>query len=227
MRLSSEQARVLGSLIEKQMTTPLSYPLTLNSLVTACNQKSNRSPVVSYDHDTVLRAVDQLRDLKLIDTVFPDGSRVAKYKHNATYEFGLNGRLQAILCVLLLRGPQTAGEIRTRTDRMARFDNIQHLTENIHELITREEGALIVVLPPGSGQKEQRYMHTLCGASAPRDFVPQEPTDDIPDVSVPSSPETGALIGRIEKLEEEVATLRATVAAWADDSPGEAADSTE
>ncbi len=199
--LTDAQVRVLGCLIEKEMTTPLSYPLTLNALVTACNQKSNRFPVVDYDEQLVLQALDDLRERRLAETVFPGSSRVAKYKHNFAYEFGLNGKLQALLGVMMLRGPQTTGELRTRTERMARFPDLQTVTEHLDELITREEGALVVLLPPGPGQKERRYGHLLAG----------EPK--VSDIAVSTSRSGGASPSneRLEALETEIAALREEV----------------
>jgi uncharacterized protein YceH (UPF0502 family) len=203
MEISSEQARVLGCLIEKEMTPQLSYPLSLNGLVSACNQKSNRHPVVDYDEGTVLHAVDQLRERLLVETVFPGGSRVAKYKHNALYHFGLNSRLQAILGVLLLRGPQTAGEIRTRTERMASFDSIEAVVSNLNELISRDEGALVCMLPPGPGQKERRYMHLLCGQAA-AEKAGRSAAGSAHD---PPGRASGELLERLERLEAAVAKL--------------------
>ena len=123
-QLTDTEVRVLGVLIEKEMTTPLSYPLTLNSVVTACNQKSNRHPIVSYDDAIANNALDSLRDKRLVESVFPGSSRSGKYNHNFSYTDGLNGKLQALLGVLMLRGPQTAGELRTRTENKAYARNI-------------------------------------------------------------------------------------------------------
>ena len=199
-QLTDTEVRVLGALIEKEMTTPLSYPLTLNALTTACNQKSNRYPVVDYDEAVVVEAIDGLRDKRLAEMVFPGSSRTAKYKHNFAYEYGLNSRLQALLGVLMLRGPQTTGELRTRTERMVRFDNLAAVTENLEELMTREEGALVTLLPPGPGQKERRYAHLLAG----------EPSvADLP-AGGSSAPAAAPSISeeRVAALEESVAQLR-------------------
>lgn len=201
-QLTDIEVRTLGALIEKEMTTPLSYPLTLNSVVTACNQKSNRLPVVSYDDATASNALDSLRDKRLVESVFPGSSRSGKYKHNFAYEYGLNGKLQALLGVLMLRGPQTAGELRTRTERMARFDSLPAVIEHLDELIQREEGALVILLPPGPGQKERRYAHLLSG---------EPKLSSVPSVyetSAPAIPDT-ITEERILSLEETVATLQA------------------
>ncbi len=205
-QLTETEVRVLGALIEKEMTTPLSYPLTLNALATACNQKSNRFPVVDYDEATVARAVDSLRAKRLVETVFPGSSRTAKYKHDFAYEYGLNGKLQALLGVLMLRGPQTAGELRTRTERMTRFDSLQAVTETLEELLTREEGALVTLLPPGPGQKERRYAHLLAG---------EPDLSKLPDSrhghSATSEATSTATDERLSALEEAVAQLRGEV----------------
>lgn len=204
-QLSDTEIRVLGALIEKEMTTPLSYPLTLNSLTTACNQKSNRHPVVDYGEAAVVAALDALREKRLVETVFPGTSRTAKYRHNFAYEYGLNGKLQALLAVLMLRGPQTVGELRTRTERMARFDDLSAVTEHLEELITREEGALVTLLPPGPGQKERRYAQLLAGEPSVDDLAP------IP-ATASRGPEASAAASlteeRFSALEEEVKQLR-------------------
>ncbi|MGY8687392.1 MAG: YceH family protein, partial [Verrucomicrobiales bacterium] len=165
-QLNDTEVRVLGVLIEKEMTTPLSYPLTLNSVTTACNQKSNRYPVVDYVDTTVMKAIDSLRDKHLASTVFPGSSRTAKYKHDFAYQFGLNGKLQALLGVLMLRGPQTAGELRTRTERMVSFESLPAVIENLEELITREEGALVTLLPPGPSHNSVRNSQPCAKNSA-------------------------------------------------------------
>lgn len=204
-QLTDTEVRVLGALIEKEMTTPLSYPLTLNALTNACNQKSNRHPVVNYDDHTVNQAVDSLRDKRLAESVFPGSSRSGKYKHNFAYEFGLNGKLQALLGVLMLRGPQTAGELRTRTERMVRFDSLPAVIETLEELISREEGPLVVLLPPGPGQKERRYAQLLAGEPK----IPTMPSGYTETAA--ALPET-ITEERIATLEETVATLQQEVA---------------
>ncbi|MEM7386039.1 MAG: YceH family protein [Verrucomicrobiota bacterium] len=200
-QLSAEETRVLGCLIEKEMTTPMSYPLTLNALVNACNQKSNRHPVVAYTDSTVQKAMDGLRDKMLAELIFPDGSRVAKYKHQFSYQLGLNAKLQALMCVMMLRGPQTLGELRTRTERMASFDDLKAVAAQIEELITREEGALVMLMPPGPGQKERRYGHLLEGEPALAEAPIGSPT-----TAAATAPIAGD--NRLNELEEEVANLR-------------------
>ena len=199
--LTDVEVRVLGALIEKEMTTPLSYPLTLNALANACNQKSNRFPTTQYEEDAVLKAIDSLRDKTLAETVFPGSSRVAKYKHNFAYEYGLNGKLQALLAVMMLRGPQTLGELRTRTERMARFPDLESITDHLDELITREEGALVMILPPGPGQKERRYAHLLAGE-------PSQAQIEAGHGRAAAAPANHALEERVVALEAEVQSLR-------------------
>lgn len=209
-QLTATEARVLGALIEKEMTTPFSYPLTLNALITACNQKSNRDPVVDYDAATVMQAIDSLREKRLVETLYPGSSRTAKFKHDFAYVYGLNGKLQALLGVLMLRGPQTAGELRTRTERMTRFDNLQAVIENLEELITRDEAPLVTLLPPGPGQKERRYAHLLCGEPAVPKAPDRRPASGLaePSSSAVSEERIEALEKAVAELRDELATLR-------------------
>ena len=158
--LTAEEARVIGSLIEKQLTTPQYYPLTLNALVTACNQSNNRTPVVSYGEATVEGALASLREKGLARLVHPGGgSRVTKYRHVVDEALGLDRRELALVCVLLLRGPQTVNELRTRTERMADFD-AGDLEHDVERLVTREP-PLASNLGRRPGQREERYATTL------------------------------------------------------------------
>ena len=202
-QLAPTEVRVLGTLIEKEMTTPLTYPLSLNSLINACNQKTNRHPVVHYDAKTVLHTVESLREKFLVETVFPGSSRTAKYKHDFAYQYGLNAKSQALLGMLMLRGPQTAGQLRSRTTRMTRFDDIQAVTAALEELIIREEGPLVALLPRVPGQKERRYAHLLAGE-------PEIPDLDTPPNGDSHQPDVDPAITeeRIAALEGEVAQLR-------------------
>jgi|MDTC01.1.fsa_nt_gb hypothetical protein len=202
--LTDVEVRVLGAMVEKEMTTPLSYPLTLNALTNACNQKSNRFPATSYNEDTVLRSVDSLRNKGLAETVFPGSSRVAKYRHNFAYQYGLNGKLQALLGVMMLRGPQTLGELRTRTERMVRFPDLETITEHLDELITREEGALVMMMPPGRSQKERRYAHLLAGEPSATVIESGGGNTAAPPVAAVDT----AWQDRVEILEAEVVELR-------------------
>ena len=205
LQLSAQEARVLGCLIEKEMTTPEYYPLSLNALTNACNQKSNRDPVMHLDETDVVRCLDALRFKGLAMQAASDGGRVPKYKHNLAQKLYLEPEEQAILCELLLRGPQTVGELRSRSERMHAFSNLEAVEEVLHLLATRKE-PLLTKLPRQPGRKENRFAHLLCGA---------------PDIEEPSAneptPETArrhvdAQEARILALEEEVATLRGEVA---------------
>ena len=197
--LSESEARVLGSLVEKQLTTPEYYPLTLNALTAACNQKSNRDPVVSYDETTITTAVDALRDKNLVYLFYGSNSRAVKYKHMLPSVYQLEPAGVAIICVLLLRGPQTIGELRERTGRLYEFSGMGEVQETLDELMRRDE-PLIVKLERQPGQKEARYAHLLCGEVSQTATTHQEPAQ-------PSS--RG---GRIEELEDEVAKLRSELA---------------
>lgn len=187
--LNPVEARVIGALIEKEITTPEYYPLSLNALVNACNQKSNRDPVVSFDEDTVLEAIELLRDKRLASVITGSGSRVPKYAHRFSETLNLGRREIAILCELLLRGPQTLGELRTRTERLHRFDDLSEVERVIEHL-----PEMVVKLPRRPGEKESRYTHLLSG---PVDT--QEPATEMP-----GPPRHD----RVAALEEEVALLR-------------------
>ncbi len=163
VELTPYEARILGCLIEKQITTPEYYPLTLRSLAAACNQKSNRNPVVDYDEKTVVRGLDGLREGKLVWMVHTAGSRVPKYQHRFDEMFALDPPATAIVCLLLLRGPQTPGEINSRSGRLHSFATIAEVERALYRLSAREEGPLVVQLPRQPGRKEPRWMHLLSG----------------------------------------------------------------
>ena len=169
MELTPEEARVVGALAEKQLTTPQYYPLTLNALVTACNQTSNRSPVVSYDEATVEGALKGLREKGLARTVLSPGNRAAKYRHILEDSLALVPEELAVMTVLLLRGPQTIGELRTRTERIFPFASLEEVEATLERLATRHEEPLAERLERQPGQKEARYAHLLGGrAPEPR-----------------------------------------------------------
>ena len=161
--LNAIEARILGCLIEKRFTTPDIYPLTLNSLTLACNQKSNRDPMMELDEQAVVRAIDSLRDKNLAQTVNQAGSRVMKYGHIADRALVLEDQQLAILCELLLRGPQTAGELRGRVVRMTPFGNIEEVEHAMATLTSRSPEPLAMLLPRQPGRKEPRYAHLLSG----------------------------------------------------------------
>src|SRR5271156_1780022 len=157
--LDPVEARVLGSLLEKEITTPEYYPLSLNALLNACNQKSNRDPMVHFDEETVDRVLDVLRDKGLLLNITGAGSRVPKYGHRLSEKLNLGRREMAVLCELMLRGPQTLGELRTRAERMHPFDDLAEV-----ESVLDRMPELAVKLPRRPGEKEARYAHLLSGA---------------------------------------------------------------
>jgi uncharacterized protein YceH (UPF0502 family) len=159
LHLEAAEVRVLGALIEKEITTPEYYPLSLNALVNACNQKSNRDPVVNYDDALVEDVLESLRFKGLLTTVTGAGSRVPKYGHRFADKLNLGRRETAILCELMLRGPQTGGELRGRTERMHRFDD----AAEVESVLMDRMAELAVKLPRRAGEKEQRYAHLLSG----------------------------------------------------------------
>jgi uncharacterized protein YceH (UPF0502 family) len=174
MRLSAEEARVLGSLLEKELTTPQQYPLTLASLLAACNQSSNREPVVAYDEDTVMATLDGLKPQRLVRFVLPSSGRTAvRYRHIVDETLALDRRQRALLAVLLLRGPQTIGELRLRTDRMTEFDGLDEVERELGLLASLTE-PLAAALGRRPGQKEGRWACPLM-APGPDDAGPSEP----------------------------------------------------
>jgi len=193
--LTEAEVRVLGSLIEKEITTPDYYPLSLNALVAACNQSSNRNPVVHYDEDTVVQAADLLREKKLVHLIARGESRVNKYRH-VLYEAMNMGRPDiAAMCILMLRGPQTIGEIRTRSNRLYDFTSIEQVETTLNGLMAAVP-PLVVRLPRQMGQKEVRYAHLLSGE------VEMSALEAEPEVRPEIDPD------RIGRLEKEVADLR-------------------
>lgn len=194
--LTEIEARIIGALIEKQLTTPEYYPLTLNALVAACNQKTNRDPVVNYDEQTVQTALDELRDKNLVYVFYGSTSRVPKYKHILPNVYELEPSETAVLCVLMLRGPQTIGELRERTGRLYDFRDLNDVNETLESLMKRDE-PLIVRLERQPGQKEARYAHLLSGEVDAAAYAPK----------IHSATSTAGN-ERLEKLEQEVAELR-------------------
>jgi uncharacterized protein YceH (UPF0502 family) len=194
MLLTEIEARVVSSLIEKQLTTPEYYPLTLNALIAACNQKSNREPVVAYDDKSVQQALDDLRDKNIVYVFYGSTSRVPKYKHILPDVLELEPSETAVMCVLMLRGPQTIGEIRERSARLYDFRDLNDVNETLESMSKREE-PLIVKLERMPGQKEARYAHLLCGEVT--SYVPPERTS-----------RGSANDERVEKLEQEVEALK-------------------
>ena len=160
MQLTAIEVRILGALIEKESTTPDVYPLSLNALTTACNQSSNRDPVMSLSDDSVRWAINNLRQQSLVRAIQPSDSRVMKYQHLVAEKLGLDAPALAVMCVLMLRGAQTIGEIKTRTSRLAEFASLADVEATLNGLVTRE---IVAELPRRPGQKEVRYAHLLSG----------------------------------------------------------------
>src|SRR5882762_5650054 len=196
--LNEIECRVLGALIEKEITTPEYYPLSLNALVNACNQKSNRDPVMNLDEAAVRQALHSLDGQSLVRSVSASDSRVTKYEHRLQETFNFYRHEVAILCVLLLRGPQTPGELRTRAERMHPFDDLSAVQSSLQHLMKREP-SLAKVLPRQPGTKESRYAHLLSG-----DVEVFESKLEIPAITNASSADGE----RIALLEKEVAELR-------------------
>ncbi len=168
IKLSEVEVRVLGSLIEKDITTPDYYPLSLNALVNACNQKNNRDPVMTLDEDAVRSALESLQAKRLAGPASGADSRVTKYEHRMQEVFNFDRRETAVLCVLLLRGPQTPGELRGRAERMYRFEGLEDVVAALERLAQRQP-PLAAMLPRQPGTKESRYMHLLSGADIPHE----------------------------------------------------------
>ena len=205
IKLDDVEVRVLGSLIEKQVTTPEYYPLTLNALLHACNQSSNREPVVAYDERTVASALERLREKKLARVVQTADGRVPKYRHVLTELIPLKSAELAVLCVLLLRGPQTVGELRGRTERLYSFSELTYVEATLQALMEHAAGPLVVKLPRQAGRKESRYAHLLAGPVE----VEEQPR------SLRLEPATIAVRAENERmagLEREVAALRGELA---------------
>lgn len=193
--LTPEEARVLGALLEKEATTPEYYPLTMNALIAACNQKSSRWPVTEYSESDVRLALEGLKARGAAAEILGNG-RVSKFAQRYTEKLNLGRRESAILCVLLLRGPQTPGEIKGRTDRAYSFADMEEVDLVLEKMAAREEGALAQKLPAAPGQKEARWAHTLSGAI---------------EISAAPIRESHSSLDRIGALEAEVAQLRAEV----------------
>ena len=193
--LDAVEARVLGSLLEKQQTTPEYYPLTMNALIAACNQKSSRDPVMELSEDTVSEAVERLREERALRET--SGSRASRFEHLLDYRLRINRAERSLLTVMLLRGPQTLNELKTRTERMHPFASTSEVEEALVGLVERTH-PLVVRIPRRSGQKEERWMHTLAGeidTMAGGDDTPAAPTRG------------GGLAERVAALEERLARI--------------------
>jgi hypothetical protein len=201
IRLTAAEARVLGALVEKEVTTPEYYPLSLNALVNACNQRSNREPVMNLDEDDVRQALHGLENDHLAGRARSADGRVTKYEHWLGEAYNFSRAETALMCVLLLRGPQTPGELRGRTERLHRFEEISDVLAGLQKLAEREP-ALVALLPRQPGTKESRYAHLLSG---PVEAGPQPQAETLPESSVSDE--------RIAQLEANVAELRTELSA--------------
>jgi uncharacterized protein YceH (UPF0502 family) len=197
--LSATEVRVLGSLIEKDITTPDYYPMSLNALVNACNQKNNREPVMSLGESEVREALDGLQSQGLAGPAHGADSRVTKFEHRAYEKLNLGRREIAVLCVLLLRGAQTPGELRGRTERLYNFEDLADVQSTLQRLMEREP-PLVRVLPRQPGTKEARYLSLLGESASPADSSIAE-----------TVPEATHKTSRVEELEKEVAELRSEI----------------
>lgn len=210
--LTPLEARVLGCLMEKQRTTPDQYPLTLNALVTACNQKSARDPVMKLTQGEVGHCVGQLRDRGLVHASLT--GRSERFDHKLTGHFMLDRQQQALLCVLMLRGPQTPGELRTHCARLADFDSLTAVQGSLDQL-ARHNPPLVRELARQPGMREQRYVHLLCGEPSPETIANAASTGHPPH-QAPGT-EMQAFAERIDRLETEVSLLRAELDALKSD----------
>jgi hypothetical protein len=210
VQLRQECARVLGSLVEKALTTPQQYPLTLNALVAACNQTTNREPVVDYDEQTVQAALDELKEMRLVRYVLPShGRSVVRFRHVLDEALGLDARQAAVLAVLMLRGAQTAGELRIRTERMAQFGGVDEVEHELALLASRDE-PLARNIGRGPGQKEERWGSPAVDAAV-HDAVasgvgPEQPSAD------PEHPGASGDAASLGDLQAELRTLGSEVA---------------
>ena len=202
LTLSPVETRVLGCLLEKERVTPENYPMSLHSLTAACNQATNREPVTAYDEKTVEAALDGLRGKKLATVIWAAGARVQKYRHNFLDEYTLDPREVAVLCVLMLRGAQTPGELRQRTERLHSFADAREIEECLHGL-AKGDAPLVRILDPRPGQKEKRCVQLLSGEPDLSEAPPAAPHES-------RAPEPS----RLDALEAQVAALRAEFEAF-------------
>jgi uncharacterized protein len=204
IELSDVEVRALGSLVEKEITTPEYYPLSLNALVNACNQKSNREPVMNLDEEAVRKALRSLTDRAMVRSASGD-SRVAKFEHRLNELYNFHRHEIAVLCVLLLRGPQTPGELRTRSERLYAFEDLDAVHAALN-LLMRREPPLVKILPRQPGTKESRYMHLMSGDVAPAE--PGTAGEMAYTVTANATANSSGEAERIRNLEQEIVELR-------------------
>lgn len=210
MQLTPVETRILGCLLEKERITPESYPLTLNALAAACNQSTNREPVVSYDERTVEGGIDSLRQKQLAMIVHTAGARVPKYRHRLPDQYELSTQETAVLCVLMLRGPQTPGELRSRAERLGgpvALPDVEALLEGL----ARGDAPLVQSLPARPGQKERRYVQLLSGPFQAAEGEPPQPRRSTPPAAQGPSVVAGGDSERLAALEGEVAALKTSL----------------
>jgi uncharacterized protein YceH (UPF0502 family) len=203
--LNDVEVRVLASLVEKQVTTPEYYPLTLNSLTLACNQKNNRNPVTAFDETTVMQALESLREKNLAYVYYGSSSRVPKYKHVMPEVLHLSQQELAVMCVLMLRGAQTLGELKDRGARLYEFSNLEEVDATLNQLAVKEPDPLVTRLPRQPGQKEARFAHLLSGEVAVD--VPVEFESPRRAIRVNEAERVSALEQQLETLKAEVTAL--------------------
>ncbi len=203
--LDKEEIRILGALVEKQLTTPEYYPLTLNALVNACNQKNNRDPIVSFDEKTVSDALERLRDRNLAYIFYGSNARVAKYKHMLPSVYELEPSETAVIAVLMLRGPQTIGELRERTSRMHEFAGLDEVQTTLDSLARRDE-PVVVKLERQPGQKDARFAHLLGGEIDVAALATTKPSRTIQTEA--ANDRVGKLESEVERLSGEITELR-------------------
>ena len=196
--LNDIEVRVLGSLVEKQVTTPEYYPLTINAVMLACNQKNNRNPVTAYSEEQVAEAVESLRERNLTYVFYGSTSRVPKYKHVMPEVLHLSQPQLSLMCVLMLRGSQTLGELRERASRLHEFSSLEEVEATLNSLISREPEPLVVRLPRQAGQKEVRFTHLLAGEVTVETAIEEQPQR-----------RTSAQTDRLSSLQEDVTALKA------------------
>lgn len=203
-KLNNIEVRVLGTLVEKQVTTPEYYPLTLNALTLACNQKNNRNPVTLFSEDEVAQALETLREKNLAYVFYGSTSRVPKYKHVMTEVLHLSAAELALMCVLMLRGSETVGELRSNASRLHEFSGLEEVEATLNSLISREPDPLVMRLPRQPGQKEARFAHLLSG-----EIKIEPPESDVAMKTLPSHRQTPT--DRVSNLESEVKILKTEV----------------
>jgi uncharacterized protein len=208
--LDPHAIRVLGVLLEKQMATPDYYPMTLNALVAGCNQKSSREPVMALSEADVMDTLEPLRDARMAGPIRTAGGRATKYEERLAENFNMNRRELAVLAALMLRGPQTVGELRNRTGRMYEFNGLSEVERSLKELEAREDGPWVVELPRQPGRKEPRFAHLLGGPAAEAETTDAQPEPG--PAREPVSERMSRLEAEVADLREEVMALREAVA---------------